>query len=30
MKFELKGKDTSKARAGSITTDHGTIETPIL
>ena len=31
MKFELKAKDTqSKARAGKITTDHGTIETPIF
>ena len=31
MQFELKGKDTqSKARAGLITTDHGTIETPIF
>jgi queuine tRNA-ribosyltransferase len=31
MKFELKGKDPlSKARAGVITTDHGTIETPIF
>lgn len=31
MKFELKGKDiASKARAGMITTDHGTIETPIF
>ncbi|TVZ59379.1 queuine tRNA-ribosyltransferase [Flavobacteriaceae bacterium MAR_2010_105] len=31
MQFELKGKDTqSKARAGVITTDHGTIETPIF
>lgn len=31
MKFELKGKDAeSKARAGVITTDHGTIETPIF
>ncbi|MEZ4840765.1 MAG: tRNA guanosine(34) transglycosylase Tgt [Flavobacteriaceae bacterium] len=31
MKFELKGKDeTSKARAGFITTDHGIIETPIF
>lgn len=31
MKFELKGKDTgSKARAGIITTDHGSIETPIF
>lgn len=31
MKFELKGKDlASKARAGKITTDHGTIETPIF
>ena len=31
MKFELKGKDeTSKARAGVITTDHGVIETPIF
>ncbi|OBX24478.1 queuine tRNA-ribosyltransferase [Gelidibacter algens] len=31
MKFELKGKDLqSKARAGTITTDHGVIETPIF
>jgi len=31
MKFELKGTDTqSKARAGVITTDHGTIQTPIF
>ena len=31
MQFELKGKDTqSNARAGLITTDHGTIETPIF
>ena len=31
MQFELKAKDTqSKARAGQITTDHGTIETPIF
>jgi len=31
MKFELKGKDqNSKARAATITTDHGTIETPIF
>ena len=31
MKFELKAKDpNSSARAGSITTDHGTIETPIF
>ena len=31
MQFELKGKDIqSKARAGLITTDHGTIETPIF
>lgn len=31
MKFDLKGKDLqSKARAGSITTDHGIIETPIF
>ncbi len=31
MKFELKGKDAgSKARAGVMTTDHGTIETPIF
>ncbi|WP_038265961.1 tRNA guanosine(34) transglycosylase Tgt [Zhouia amylolytica] len=31
MKFDLKGKDQgSKARAGVITTDHGTIETPIF
>ena len=31
MNFELKAKDSkSKARAGSITTDHGTIETPIF
>lgn len=31
MKFDLKGKDAaSKARAGVITTDHGTIETPIF
>lgn len=31
MKFDLVTKDPqSKARAGSITTDHGTIETPIF
>ncbi|WP_130736556.1 tRNA guanosine(34) transglycosylase Tgt [Flavobacterium sp. J27] len=31
MKFELVTKDPkSKARAGKITTDHGTIETPIF
>ena len=31
MKFDLKITDPkSKARAGSITTDHGTIETPIF
>ncbi|MBC7495015.1 MAG: tRNA-guanine transglycosylase, partial [Flavobacterium sp.] len=31
MKFELLKKDAqSKARAGSITTDHGIIETPIF
>ncbi len=31
MKFELLKKDTqTKARAGTITTDHGTIETPIF
>lgn len=31
MKFELQHKDaSSKARAGKITTDHGTIETPIF
>jgi queuine tRNA-ribosyltransferase len=31
MKFEIKGLDPkSKARAGSITTDHGVIETPIF
>jgi len=31
MQFELKKKDAqSKARAGVITTDHGTIETPIF
>lgn len=31
MKFDLLHKDPlSKARAGSITTDHGTIETPIF
>jgi queuine tRNA-ribosyltransferase len=31
MKFEIKGIDVaSKARAGNITTDHGTIETPIF
>jgi len=31
MKFELKGTDLhSKARAGLITTDHGTIQTPIF
>ncbi len=31
MKFDLLGKDPScKARAGSITTDHGVIETPIF
>lgn len=31
MKFEIKGLDPkSSARAGSITTDHGVIETPIF
>jgi queuine tRNA-ribosyltransferase len=31
MKFDLLHKDPlSKARAGSITTDHGVIETPIF
>jgi queuine tRNA-ribosyltransferase len=31
MVFKLEGKDSqSKARAGSITTDHGVIETPIF
>jgi queuine tRNA-ribosyltransferase len=31
MKFEIKSKDLqSKARAGVITTDHGSIETPIF
>jgi len=31
MKFNLTAKDTlSKARAGEITTDHGTIQTPIF
>ena len=31
MKFQLAAKDKgSKARAGTITTDHGTIETPIF
>src|SRR5215216_2331556 len=31
MKFDLLQKDpNSKARAGSITTDHGVIETPIF
>ncbi|AXG70870.1 queuine tRNA-ribosyltransferase [Kordia sp. SMS9] len=31
MKFELQGKDPqSKARAATLTTDHGTIETPIF
>jgi queuine tRNA-ribosyltransferase len=31
MKFELQNEDAeSKARAGKITTDHGTIETPIF
>jgi queuine tRNA-ribosyltransferase len=31
MRFELKTTDTQgKARAGVITTDHGTIETPIF
>ena len=31
MQFELKSKDAlSKARAGVVTTDHGTIETPIF
>ncbi len=31
MKFNLKGKDlNSKARAGTIITDHGSIETPIF
>jgi queuine tRNA-ribosyltransferase len=30
MKFDLLKDPQSKARAGSITTDHGVIETPIL
>ena len=31
MKFSLKAQDPlSKARAGEITTDHGTIQTPIF
>ncbi len=31
MQFTIQGRDTkSSARAGSITTDHGTIETPIF
>ncbi|GGK24194.1 queuine tRNA-ribosyltransferase [Yeosuana aromativorans] len=31
MQFDLKGTDSqSKARAGTITTDHGVIETPIF
>ncbi len=31
MKFNLKAQDPlSKARAGEITTDHGTIQTPIF
>ena len=31
MKFDLQHKDTSSnARAGVITTDHGTIETPVF
>ena len=31
MKFQLESKDIqSKARAGTITTDHGVIETPIF
>ena len=31
MKFDLLQKDPhTKARAGSITTDHGVIETPIF
>ena len=31
MQFDIKGKDVqSSARAGEITTDHGTIETPIF
>jgi queuine tRNA-ribosyltransferase len=30
MKFDLLKNPQSKARAGSITTDHGVIETPIL
>lgn len=31
MEFKLSGKDAgSKARAGVVTTDHGTIETPIF
>jgi queuine tRNA-ribosyltransferase len=31
MKFEIKGKDqNSKARAATITTDHGKIQTPIF
>ena len=31
MKFEIKKTDTkTKARAGTITTDHGVIETPIF
>jgi queuine tRNA-ribosyltransferase len=30
MKFDLLQKDPNKARAGTITTDHGVIETPIF
>ena len=30
MNFELQTTDTTKARAGRITTDHGVIETPIF
>ncbi|MEO6981345.1 MAG: tRNA guanosine(34) transglycosylase Tgt, partial [Mucilaginibacter sp.] len=31
MKFNLTARDPlSKARAGEITTDHGTIQTPIF
>ncbi len=31
MRFKIKGKDTnSKARLGELTTDHGTIQTPIF
>jgi hypothetical protein len=30
MKFDLLKDPQSKARAGSITTDHGVIETPIF